>query len=100
MLIEVTQEHIDAGKRRDCAACPIVLALNEQAPRPNGWALDCGFMFPMVFEEGYKRTDEFFKGWRDEGKEVYWMPESVMGFVGRFDDGYTVQPFAFNLDLQ
>jgi hypothetical protein len=40
LTVKVEQEHIDAGRARDALNCPIARALNEQHPRPGGWAVD------------------------------------------------------------
>lgn len=82
MRIQVTQEHIDKGKRSDCYECPIALALNDAFPRTS---LDRMLNTTKVFR------DHFIVG----GKGSYSHTRGMRKFVRNFDGGMRVKPFYF-----
>lgn len=75
MRVEVTQEDIDAGRKRDCYACPIALSIKRQGfgsvavSQGNIWVVGCEYDTPLHVEE----------------------------FIKAFDEGKPVKPFAFTL---
>jgi hypothetical protein len=83
MLIEVTQEDIDAGKREDCRNCPIALAVKRACPN---W---------LNIAVSWQVEADTING---DPIEIQ-LPQEAEDFVGMFDDGMKVQPFTFTLDL-
>lgn len=80
MLIEVTQEHIDKGVKKNCQNCPVAIAaqavLQNSDIRMGQWTL----------------YDSRFT-------TIARVPFVVTDFVNRFDLGLPVQPFSFNLKI-
>lgn len=79
MKIKVTQEHIDKGTDNEPELCPVALAIKEVFGM---WA------FVSVSECSIIVADR-----------ILFVPTSVHDFVERFDNGYTVDPFEFELGL-
>ena len=77
MNIQVTQEHIKQGVRRDCHYCPVALALRE-----------------TLTEANY--TGVFSTGINVDGV-MHPTIESVKDFMDAFDGGLPVEPFSFEL---
>lgn len=85
MLIEVTAEDIDAGKRRDCHGCPVATALDRATGER--WAVG-------VDERGRAvARRERFDGW-------FALPRAASEFVRRFDAGGMPGPFTFEFDAE
>jgi hypothetical protein len=81
--ITVRQEHISAGIKLNCLACPIARAVAEQVPELNQ---------PRV------RDKAVSTGWSIEGNlKTYLLPRSAQRFIKRFDKGKEVLPFRFTL---
>lgn len=80
MLVKVTQDDIDKGKRKRACFCPVALALNRDAPR-GGWSVS-----DIMLVDG-------------DGN-LYAAPINVSSFVMDFDRGLSVQPFEFELNLK
>lgn len=81
--ISVTAEHINAGEQRDCADCPVALAIKDT-------------LHPLSIEI----TDDFIHFGLPGGRySPVHTPENVSYFVDKFDDGQPVQPFTFTLEL-
>lgn len=79
MKIAVTQKHIDFGLAGSCRSDPIALAM-----------LDAGLEEPWV-SPSYLR-------WKQGGKTYYDMiPDPVMLFMKRFDNGRECGPFTFEI---
>ena len=83
MRIQVTQAHIDAGKRKRCTKCPVALAVREAL----------GIRLVKV---GF---ESIFLG-RPHMTHVRF-PHEIEGFMLAFDDNWShgVTPFAFDLDV-
>lgn len=83
ILIRVTQEDIDRGERRSCAECPVALAVRRH------------FLGTPAFSF-YENVEI------DDGKDrlIAGTPEIATNFMEAFDDGESVSPFSFTLDLQ
>ena len=82
MKIEVTQAHIDAGKRGRCTKCPVSLAIMD--------ALDVKrVMVGSQIKIGRPHMISLLT------------PETVDGFIQAFDGNWShgVTPFSFELDV-
>lgn len=80
ITISVTALHIANGTREDATCCPIALALIDQ-----GWQGVC--VLPTT--AGIEAPD---------GQAIdYWLGQSALDFVVRFDHGLPVQPTAFRM---
>lgn len=82
MLIEVTQEHIDAGKRAECGSCPVALAFKEAFPNR---MVRAGYGVLQAYQWGAY----VFKART---------PLDVQLFMLEFDEGRPVQPFTFEVE--
>lgn len=81
MKIDVTQAHIDAGKKGSTVSCPIALAINEQLkPFPLALVTKSGDAAFLEFGEYCIRSVR--AGW----------------FIHKFDKGLPVQPFTLNIE--
>jgi hypothetical protein len=80
MKIKVMQKHIAHGERKSPASCPIALAIREQAPEvaPNA------------------KVSRAFVRTRNRN---YPLSRRAERFVKQFDEGKTVTPFTFELNL-
>ena len=79
MIVKVTQEHIDKGRRRATSACPIALALKEQL--------------------GHEVVVGEFSTYIGINSDSIPLPRSAQRFVARFDRGKPVKPFNFRVQL-
>jgi hypothetical protein len=82
MQIKVTQQHIDAGIKLLCDACPVALALSEATGGMHwgvtGWA-----------------------AWeRNTHRRAITLPRAVLQFVTDYDRGEPVEPFEFTFDFE
>lgn len=77
MTIHVTAEDIRWGKRRDCAHCPVALAIQRQVDQ-----------FATVGRVNFLINDTLIE-----------IPEVVKDWTLAFDDGHQVAPFTFELDI-
>lgn len=77
MRIEVTQEHIDEGKKGSCACCPIALAAEA-----------VGMDRPLVMRSSILLM---------ELDIIYRLPQIAKDFITTFDHGGPVQPFSFEV---
>lgn len=85
MRIEVTQDDIDQGVRCDGNACAVAVAI--------GRAIGTGIDAPWY---GHISVCD------DEiaiGSERFFVPTEVRQFIGWFDKGHVVNPFAFDLPI-
>ena len=80
MTIEVTQNDIDNGKRRDCYRCPIAHAIN----RAMGTHLAADVQETVV---------------ELPGREEACLPDQAISFIEDFDAKIAVQPFTFELPI-
>ena len=78
MKIKVTKEHIDKGRKKSALSCPIALAIGDK------YGLDAS-VGPESCVIGYTICD---------------LPKSVKKFIKLFDNGYSVEPFEFNINLK
>lgn len=83
MLIKVTADDICKGVRQDGAKCPIALAVCRALGVTES-SVDVGGT-----EEGILSVDE---------DNLYYLPDEVVNFYLRFDNGELVEPFEFELD--
>ena len=97
MQINVTQDHIDKGKKDSCHGCPIALALTEQIPLPNGhkWCArrDHAKIHVELLAEKPANYDFYNYG----GTPLSWNAES---FIRDFDSSMPVEPFSFEFDYK
>ena len=77
MRIQVTQKHIDEGMENDCFRCPVALAF-----------LDAGFFRPDVHGNCVWLV----------GVGSFDLSDTVETWIQDFDEGYPVQPFAFEVE--
>jgi hypothetical protein len=84
MKISVTQKHIDEGIRHDPCMCPIALAGSEAFKRTVIVGLN--MLLPSYSIEA--------GAW-----DVLTLPAKAMKFMANFDDGLSVQPFEFEVDV-
>lgn len=80
MLIHVTQRHIDAGCRMSVGNCPIALAIIEQT------TLDDVCITGLRVLIGDLSSTEWIE-----------LPHACLLFVHKFDGGFSVAPFSFEL---
>jgi len=93
MKVSVKQKHIDAGKKRDCEACPIALALTEQANCPQPPTVIVTYIYnnhpndirPIAL--GYVNIDDL----------KFTMPLEAIKFAADFDNDKPVSPFEFEI---
>jgi hypothetical protein len=79
-LVEVLQEDIDSGIRSNCESCPVARAMRRATGkhyRPGLFSVRKGFDKDIVAN----------------------LPAEVTNFILAFDQGRTVQPFWFQIDL-
>lgn len=86
-LIVVKQKHINEGRKSIASACPIALAFKETLGRRVGVTRSqFRFLGELPDYEGY---EEIYRA----------LPKKAGIFVHRFDNGYTVRPFSFEVEL-
>jgi hypothetical protein len=78
--INVTQEHIDKGKKISCSNCPVALAIGERV------TTESVYVHPRFIYLGKLMTE------RD-------LPKEAQRFIRRFDGEKEVEPFSFDLDI-
>ena len=82
ITVEVTQEDIDHGVKGNCVKCPIAKAIGRAAGNT-----DCGV--------GITRA-HLYSG-HERGLISFKLPIEAQNFIERFDDGFEVQPFSFDI---
>lgn len=82
IVVEVTQEHIENGKRSDGGCCPIALAMRAAIKEYEDIRVDDDF---IEFEDA------------DGASWKVTMPSAGKKFVKMFDDGGEVTPFTMTL---
>ncbi len=95
VTVQVTQEHIQQGRRNKCKRCPIALAINE--------LLMSGLI--SVVSDGTVAVIDI--AWVLIPNEESWYetlaredtPPSAAKFIHDFDRGFEVRPFSFQLRL-
>lgn len=80
MKIEVTQEHIDKGRRRSCWGCPVALAMRS-AGLLNAHAAATFYIWGA--------HGQFFKD----------LPKDVTSHIEYFDQTGKMRPFSFELEV-
>lgn len=78
MLIKVTQEDINKGKKHNCNECPVALAIKR------------------IINDKYIKTH---KANLSIDSVWYPLPSIVVKFISDFDKGIMVKPFEFELNL-
>lgn len=86
MIIKVTQEDIDNGKKKSCYECPIALAIQRVSVKH----LRCDVMNQQV----YAVEKDLRPVW------IRILPPEAQLFIIDFDAGKSVKPFQFELDIQ
>ena len=79
MIIKVTQEHIEKGKKNNCWRCPIALAIAEASG---------GCRIAVLFEHYVIE---------DEARTARTLPVEAISFIASFDAGLPVAPFEFEI---
>jgi hypothetical protein len=80
--INVTQEHIDKGKKGKCRECPIALAVQEKCISE----ISVGVISGAIFFD-------------DDSHPASEMAVEAIRFVWAFDLNGKVEPFSFDLDI-
>lgn len=75
MIIKVTKENIENGLQRDCRNCPIALAIFDSTKRIGYVGINCVTI----------------------GYDTIRLPFAAQTFRDRFDNGFRVEPFQFEL---
>lgn len=84
-LIEVTQKHIDEGKRGEANTCAVALALTDAT----GYSASVGTFSGTLF-----KIDRLSGVVAD-----FDLPKPVTKWIKAFDSGSTVTPMSFEIDL-
>jgi hypothetical protein len=84
--VEVTQDDIKNGIRRNSDCCPIALALRRASGGTNSERIDVN-----------PRTISF---WDGESRRICGTPPDARKFIADFDDRLMVAPLAFDLELE
>ena len=82
MIVNVTQEDIQRGKRAETNACPVAMAI-KQTIGP----LWCVSVIP--------NNVYFYRGIAEENRLL---PQEATEFIETFDAGNIVAPFSFEID--
>ena len=84
-LINVNQNHIQMGKPKEPLGCPIYLALKDAR-------------VPVTRVEDYvfETTRKLKRGVVDQ---FYDLPSRASRFIKRFDEGKSVKPFSFEINV-
>lgn len=87
MKISVTREDIAAGKRHECGACPVALAVARHL---------CDGVAPQVgyFTIQYRRLAD-----QQTLTHVSWLPAPASEWIEDFDHRRPVEPFDFELKI-
>lgn len=75
--VVVTQEHIEQGTVQNRYHCPLALAIKEAT------GTKCGVGTKLVYTESHSC--------------LWSLPESAQRFVRRYDEGYPLEAFEFDL---
>lgn len=86
--ISVTEKDIAKGRRDDCVACPIALAIKRTLPNVEQINVTAS-NFSLIGRD--KRGTRCYEGG--------FLPFAVRFFIIRFDNGRTVQPFEFEIEV-
>lgn len=86
-VVQITQEHINAGKKANCTSCPIALALRD-GHIPSEYSVHVRVGVVHVISTAYNTFRTLLLG--DVAKR----------FVERFDLGLLVEPFRFEMDIE
>lgn len=78
MTINITQEDIKKGKKRDCATCPVALGMKRAGLY--------GAVYPAEYFDYVKRF-------------YIRLPQEAINFIKAFDGDLLVEPFSFSLTL-
>ena len=81
ITIQVTQEHIDEGTEGRCTNCPVALAIKEHL-KPEYQV--------KVFGSHYNINSD----------TPLYLPDKVTYRINRFDDGFGMEPFEFELAIK
>ncbi len=84
MLIEVTQNDIDEGRRGECELCPVARAIKRAS------GSHCVYVDPTEVLLG------------ENVLEATWtkLPEEAAQFIEDYDNMQPVDPFSFNLNIE
>jgi hypothetical protein len=85
MIVKVTNHDIIQGKRMDCNACPVAIAMHR--------ALGDAFDVQVLSQEEICIRDS-----RNATIAVFEPDPNLHMFIGKYDDGYPVYPIRFVFD--
>ena len=80
--VKVTQDHIARGLRNNSSLCTIALALEEATGHAAIVSLYSAFLLPAT------------------PLKIFRLPDEVSIFIHRFDVGFSVQPFEFEVETE
>lgn len=84
--IDVTQDHIDNGKRYECNACPVALAFQKHINDDYSFEINDEYIDVVTKFNGYTQAE-------------ITVPCTVTAFVRDFDSIKPVKPFSFQIDI-
>lgn len=85
--LQVTQQHLDEGLRKNSRECAVHLAL-----RP--------YINPSFKFRVQRRTLVFYKqDWLEKGAIDIFVPRELTNLIADWDDGKYIEPFTVELDL-
>lgn len=88
LKFEVTQEDIDRGRPRDCAACPGARCIART-------------LYPYNLPiSTWHVSREWVTGWYEVQLVAYRTPVALSEFIDKYDDGISVEPFTFEMEVE
>lgn len=91
MIIKVTEEHINKGRRRNVTCCPVALAVKG--------ATQCTFICVGTFGMGIRMPKKHWWSKQPNSRYDIFTPKNASVFISMFDRGEEVKPFEFELDI-
>ena len=90
VTVEVTQADIDTGEQKNCARCPVALAVMRAMP---------GVEVEVVPGKAWILPPDTPEARRWYDWEPCPLPDKARDFVWRFDQGWVAKPFTFDLEV-
>lgn len=87
VTIDVMQDDIDNGEPGEGCACPVYLAIARAVPAADHFAV------------GVEHVHFYDSAEHDNCVGAADLPGVAQGFIGRFDNAHSVEPFSFELDV-
>lgn len=90
MIIKVTQEHIDNGKKCRTDTCAIAIAISESLEYP--------YQVRVILNESFTAICKIYS--QNRNIKTIILPQRVQEFIESFDNDYKVEPMEFEINLQ